>query len=422
MALDYRNPYEASLGDGLVLRTPRSGNDIERVAEFDGSIHGPLVAPFTRNLFFNRTAAEARDLIFVEDERSGEIVSSLCLIPWTWSFDGIEIPTGEMGIVGTKEAYRKRGLIRAQVDYFKQRLQERGCLLSQIQGIPHYYRQFGYEYALPLLGGRQLEFRDIPDTALEPFSFRLATANDIPVLTRLYDETAHDLAIHALRTTEVWHYLFEQSPGGETECDTWLIEDTQGNAVGYFRIPKVYFWTELVVNEVSRLSFAAALATLQKLKELAIAKSKPGIRLNIAANSTLMQLAQTLEGRALDQYKLQIYLPDVTRFIRTLAPVFECRVADSPFAGLTRVLHLGMYVETLALTFKSGMLVQVERVAPTGEEELRLPPRQFIPLILGDSGIEELRENFPDAYAEPLWRLLLGTLFPKLSAFIYPAY
>ena len=154
----------------------------------------------TRNLFIHHPNTQKEDLIFVEDTQSGRVVSSLCLIPWTWHYEGVAIPTGEMGIVGTLEEYRQRGLIRAQVEYFKRRLNERGCLLSQIQGIPYYYRQFGYEYALPLEGGLRIEPRYVPappdDT---PFTFRLAVLGDIPTLMRLYDEAAQDLAIHAAR-------------------------------------------------------------------------------------------------------------------------------------------------------------------------------------------------------------------------------
>ena len=137
-------PYQKKIGDGLILRTARDERDVERVAEFDGNTHGPEVTTMTRNLFLHHPQTSYQDLIFVEDEQSDQVVSSLCLIPWTWRCEDVTTPSGEMGIVGTLEAYRRRGLVRAQVEYFKRRLAERGCLLSQIQGIPYYYRQFGY--------------------------------------------------------------------------------------------------------------------------------------------------------------------------------------------------------------------------------------------------------------------------------------
>ena len=92
-----------------------------------------------------------------------------------------QIPVGEMSLVGTAEPYRRRGLVRAQVHQFKRRLAARGCLLSLIQGIPYYYRQFGYTYALPLEGGLIVNPRELPPIA-RGYTFRSATVEDIPLL------------------------------------------------------------------------------------------------------------------------------------------------------------------------------------------------------------------------------------------------
>jgi predicted acetyltransferase len=279
------------LGGGLVMRTAADEWDVERVAEFDGAIHGDSIAPMTRNLFLRHPSTSGRDLIFVEDEHTHQVVSSLCVIPWTLRFEGATLPAGEMGIVGTLESYRRRGLVRAQVAFFKQRLKERGCLLSHIQGIPFYYRQFGYEYALPLDGDLHLELREVPKPPNAPFTFRLAKLADMPELMRLYDEAAQDLGISAVRDEAIWPYLLTCTDGGETECENWLITDAQRKTVGYMRLPRFHFGEELMINEVSRLSADAALAALHHAKTLAEQQGNPGLRINVPLNSTLMQAA-----------------------------------------------------------------------------------------------------------------------------------
>jgi predicted N-acetyltransferase YhbS len=287
-----QTPYRRSLEDHLVLRTAADKQDIERVAAFNGTIHGPLVASMTRNLFTHHPHTRAEDLIFVEDEQSGQIVSSLCLIPWIWRYEDVDIPAGEMGIVGTLEAYRRRGLIRAQVKLFKRRLRERGCLLSQIQGIPYYYRQFGYEYALPLEGGLRLETCHVPDPPDTPFTFRRATPDDLSALMKCYDEAAQDLAIQA-----TWRYLLTHADGTEMERDTWIVQDADGQVAGYLCVPRHHFGEELVVSEVSRLGFDVALVALNHLKALTLEREKPGIRLNLPAHCTLMRLARAGRSR-----------------------------------------------------------------------------------------------------------------------------
>lgn len=415
-------PYRQPLENGLVLRTAASERDVERVAAFNGSIHAPGVVAMTHNLLIHHPHMRGRDLVFVEEERSGQIVSSLCLIPWTWRYESVEIAAGEMGIVGTLETHRNRGLVRAQVDYFKRRLRERGCLLSQIQGIPYFYRQFGYEYALPLEGGLRLELRHVPTPPDAAFSFRRATPEDVPALVRLYDEAAQELDIHAVRDEATWRYLLAHTHGTEMERDTWIVQEAGGGIAGYLCTPSYHFGEELAVSEVSRLGFDAALAALDHLKGLALERDKPGMRFNLPAGCTLMRVARSLGAHDLGTYAWQIHVPDFVALLRALGPVLERRIAGSPFAGLTRDVRVSLYRETLVLRFVAGKLTGVTSLDPAGDEPVRLPPLQLIPLVLGHRTLDELHATYPDASVAPTWRLLVDTLFPRATAFMYTIY
>jgi GNAT superfamily N-acetyltransferase len=417
--------YRRSLGDDLLLCTATSEEDVEQVAAFNGSIHGPEVGTMTESLFLYHPATRGRDLFFVKDEERNRVVSSLCLIPWTWRFESVEIPVGELGIVGTSEPYRRRGLIRLQVDAFKDRLRERGCLLSQIQGIPHFYRQFGYEYALPLEGGLRLELRHVPASPEPSLAFRLATSDDVPILRRLYDEAAQDLGIHTARGEGTWRYLQLRTDGTAMERERWIIQAPGEQVLGYVSVPRYHFGEELTVDEASRLSFEAALAALQHLKELAVEREKPGIRLNLPVNCTLARLGRALAGHDLGTYAWQIHVPDLAALLQALGPVLESRIADSPFAGLTQDVRIDLYRETLALRFEAGQLsqdIKRERGVSKGDVILRCPPLQCIPLILGYRTWQDLHSTHPDVNAPPTWRLLVDTLFPKLISFLYSPY
>jgi hypothetical protein len=418
-------PVRQPLEDNLILTTAASEEDVERVAAFNGSIHAPNVDILIRNLFLHHPATRGQDLFFVVDEKSDEIVSSLCLIPWAWRYGEVEIPVGEMGMVGTAEAYRGRGLVRAQVDAFKHRLHQRGCLVSHIQGIPYFYRQFGYEYALPLEASLRLELRQVPRSPEPSYTFRRATPEDIPALRQLYDEAARDLTIHTLRDEGTWHYLQTRADGTVTERERWMIQDPEGEDAGYMSVQRHPFGEELTIDETARLGFEAALATLQHARKLAVEREKPGIRLNLPPNATLTRLAQSLEAHDAGTYAWQIHVPDVVALLRALSPVLEHRIADSPFAGLTQKIQLNLYRERVALNFESGHLGQVARAesdTSAGDVILRCPPRPFIPLVLGHRTWRDLQAAYPDVLVPPLWRLLADTLFPTVTSFLYSPY
>ena len=96
-----------------------------------------------------------RRLPIVEEAATGRIVSSMNLISQTWTYDGIPFGVGRPELVGTEPEYRKRGLVRTQFEVVHALSAERGEMVQAITGIPYYYRQFGYEMAMGLGGGRQ---------------------------------------------------------------------------------------------------------------------------------------------------------------------------------------------------------------------------------------------------------------------------
>jgi hypothetical protein len=121
-------------------------------------------------------------------------------------------------------------------------------------------------------------------------------------------------------------------------------------------------------------------------------------------------------------YAGQIHGPDFGALLRALGPVLGRRLADSPFAGLSREVRVGLYRRTLALRFDSGRLTAVTDVGFTEGETVRFPPLQFIPLVLGYRSWEELAAVYPDVSIAPTARLLIETLFPRMTAFFYTVY
>ena len=452
--------FSKSLGDGLALKSVAGERDVERVAALNRAIHGEGVAAMAGELLLHHPHTRPEHWLFVEDEGSGQVVSSLCLIPWTWQYEGVTLRAGEMGLVGTLEAYRHRGLVRAQAARHAELLEEGGYDLSHIQGIPYFYRQFGYEYAIPLAGGWRVDLHLIPSTgervrsplragpdpqppnhltAQPPnYSFRRATLDDLPALMRLYDEAANDLSIHTVRDEAEWRYLLGPSTRTEMVAETWMVmgrgkrgkgeKGKEGvRMVGYFRVPAHGFGEGLIVNEVSRLSGDAALAVLGQLKALSVERNKPYIRLDLPANSTLVQVARYRDAHDLGYYAWQIRLIDVARLLRKLAPALERRLAASPLAGLTRDVCLNLYREAFEMRFVEGRLAAVEtlggelvRLADRGG--IRLPPPLLAPLLLGYRSREELCAAHHDVSVSGDLQHLVDVLFPKVQSFIYTVY
>src|SRR5512138_3220483 len=110
------------LGNGLVMRRSTS-EDADALAAFNGRIHGEdeldskRVAAWTHDLLARPHPTMNPDgCTIVEEAATGRIVSSMNLIPQTWTYEGIEFGVGRPELVGTLPEYRNRGLIRAQFE------------------------------------------------------------------------------------------------------------------------------------------------------------------------------------------------------------------------------------------------------------------------------------------------------------------
>src|SRR3954468_17390517 len=188
------------LGDGLVMRA----------ATFEDRgpvsiLHGTMLAgseeglPSERMIGFvfvlmsgSHPAPRASDFTLVEEKATGKIVSSMCLLSQTWTYEGIPFLFGQPEIVSTDPGYRRRGLVRAQLNEIHRWSAERGELVQGITGIPWYYRQFGYEMALSLDAYRRAFRSNVPrlkDGETEPHRFRPATVDDVPFIMEMYAQT-----------------------------------------------------------------------------------------------------------------------------------------------------------------------------------------------------------------------------------------
>ena len=151
------DPLPVDLGDGLVLRTARLA-DHRELAEFNATMHadaslpGSTLAIWTDDLFevAHPTFEPERDVTVVEDTATGRIVSALFLIPQLWTYAGVTVKVGQPELIATHPDYRRRGLVRAQFDVVHEWSRRAGHVWQFISGIPWYYRQFGYSYAIDL--------------------------------------------------------------------------------------------------------------------------------------------------------------------------------------------------------------------------------------------------------------------------------
>jgi len=410
--------YEKDLGSGLVLRSLRHEEDAAHFIALNAAVTDEGM--IAERLLSYHPDTNYDDYFLVVDEHTGQTVSTTCLLPWRCAYEDIILNVAMLEMVVTHPDYRHRGLVRAQIDHFHQVVDRRGFDLSIIQGIPYYYRQFGYAYALDHTPQVSLPAGRIPEepaNASPAYRWRPAAPADSDDLFHLYELAMAKTQLYVQRSPAYWRYLLEYGP-----YSIRLIEDSRtGRAAGYLAISQSD--GRLSVQENSLTGYDMGLAVLRQLKT-----EKAGeIRLVGSPANRLVRLAHSLGSSSLPAYQWLWRIPDPVRFLTKISPVLERRLASGGCAGLTAKFSLNLYRRAYTLNFEAGSLA----VEPLGFVDTSmgadggdwcLPPEAFIRLSLGYRSLDQLQDAWPDMLIKPASRYLLELLFPQLEAAILMPY
>jgi predicted N-acetyltransferase YhbS len=415
------------IGEGLVLRAVETDAHAAKVAALNGEVHGAEEEHIVRHWLFEGHPNIGRgDWLYVEDETNGQAVATLCLIPMTWRYGDQALPVAELGFVGTQPDYRGQGLQRALSDAFDRLALSRGYTLAAIEGIPGFYGQFGYEYAIPLNQRFDLEFEQVPgEPALDVYTFRPAEAGDVPTLQGLYDASIAPLDLAALRSADLWTHQLSVPPEITFYGVTTVIE-REGRVVGYLRWNDDDWIDRLRIQELAVQAGPRAcdliLAALRFARERGRAADKRGLRLWLPGNHPAVTLARYLGGTDRGHYGWQMKVLDPVGFLQAVGPALEARLAGSLLAGYSGSLTFDLYRSRLALRFVGGELRQVGPVEGGLRTDAGMTLNQATQLWLGWRGREALEDWYPDCWARSEARHLLDVLFPLAQVHIYIPY
>ncbi|TET11025.1 MAG: GNAT family N-acetyltransferase [Candidatus Thorarchaeota archaeon] len=417
------------LPDGFEFGIVKSDADLEELIKFNAVVHGDDDPEEIRRQIDNLPNLDRESNFYIRNLDKGIIVSAASAIPSVWMYEAIPLSNLELGWVGTLKEYRRKGLVRALYTHFEEILQRNEYHISTIMGIPYYYRQFGYDFILPMDRTVQLRVDQIPvpkNEARESIVFREASRDDIPNLMRLYDEHNSKMLVHAARTKDLWELQERFHREFEQEFKTMVLE-RDDRVVGYFRLcvrgekkqaPRG-LW--LSVMESSITTFDDVLQTLQYLRTRAAEANTCRIDLAGPAVNNLCRVAQNLGGHVDIGWKYQIRIPNMTRFLEQIRPALESRFIGTMFEGLTRELAINTYEHCYILSFVNGKLAPVKDIGmqEVGEyRNFRAPPNDLVRLVLGDYNTEELRSQNIDFIVSKELKPLVETLFPKKNSFI----
>ncbi|KAF9909617.1 hypothetical protein EC991_008275 [Linnemannia zychae] len=456
-------PERIDLGDGLIMRWSTAedkdalGECLAHAFRFEGAKrilpegqlpakNAYLLAMTARLMTGQHPLMSEYDFALVEDTNILEapkpgqaprplIVAATCLMLVSGFYGSVNMAWGLPEAVGARSEYRSRGLVkRLFLDMIHPAAEARGDLMLLISGIPYFYKQFGYENAIPETSGRLLKnfaalYPPSNNQQQPRFALREATSSDLPYLVRLSQHnrlfskaemgTPYDLAF--------WKFVVEtlsreNIPGHHNaHHHAAIVVDTKTSKDVGISLTAMSFgvlsWKIFTLDQdeatdgEDAVTYSEAMASvLSQLKDFDRAyyecysaklnnnilplESEMALRIrgefpahnfaNLAVALppthpvTLLLDSRKQIDPARDPYRMYTRIPSLPKFLLKIAPLLEKRVKES---GVWRDMSVrlqvdfyqrleGMSGRGLEIVLKRGKIVEANDWKPKSPEQL----------------------------------------------------
>ena len=413
------------LEDGLVLRNA-TPEDVPAIITHVRTVHGEEVVGGIKAMYESHPRMSWEDTFVVADDDAGVIVSSLVLLPGTWRLDGVTVPVAQMEAVGTLKDYRHRGFINLLNQEFEKRIGEICPVIQVIAGIPHFYRNFGYDYAADLGGAYPVTpgmVPQLPKDEKEPVHIEAVDEKNLKEY--LAYRNAHLPAgtwVKAIEPEDFQYYNFDV-PDPKTEGWFFNIIRENDKVVGVFilsrwesRLDIVDFYLDTYSHADSVLRFALARSE---------GYAGQSVRVVPPNQEVLREFIQARTGTAMRQrYAWYVKIPSVERFLKTIAPLVKTRLSASDYRDHEGELKVTDYRRGFAILIEKGSFAGIREVSERDPNayDLRLSKSALTRLLMGYETIDELQTHEPDAICRATMLPLVRRMFPKIGATVDPFY
>lgn len=211
------------LPGGLLLREARPA-DLDQIAALLADRGDPNDAEDHRLVVDDPAGGFDACAVVLDGDR---VVSTATLLDETVVLGGLPIPAGQVELVATDRAYEGRGLVRTLMGWAHERSARRGHLVQVMIGIPYFYRQFGYQYAIEIPQSRAVH--TVPAMPHDHI-VRAAGPVDIPLMAGLQDAVQRRFELSMPHSSMCWRALVARSGTSQ------VVVERAGRAVGTGRL------------------------------------------------------------------------------------------------------------------------------------------------------------------------------------------
>ena len=398
---------------------PETDEDYEALYQLMDAVFGEEDVRGITRRFVEHHPEMNKEHFFVVKQKN-RAVAGLLLVPQVWKLGEVELKVAEMGCVGTDPEHRRKGIQWILNSEFDKYARETGFDLCALAGIPYFYRQFGYQYAVELNYSTELKVEELPDKdvgiKVEKFE-----ETHIDVTDEILRKTQERYLMRSVRTKGIWRMQQTTGTYGGEPYESNIFT-RGGRIVGYSRYvvddeKKTINIRELGISENTSTEEIAA--TIRKqASEKCLTELKTGL-------SHIDEFSRYLISRGAKTnipYAWQVKIIDLPGFLSKIKPVLEHRMESSEYMRLSKDITFNFWKYAVKMKIEEGKIVSIEKAFGEEDRIIGLNPYAFIKLALGYKSRMELEKMYPDFRAQGDLRGLIDVMFPKQPSYIHYSY
>ncbi len=324
------------------------------------------------------------------------------------------MPAAQIEFVASAPAHRNRDLVRRCIEESHRRCEDAGRLVTYLTGIPYFYRQLGYEYAID---APPVHVVDADQRVEMPsgWTVRPARLGDHAAVVALHRSAQDDggADVRMVHDEARWRWFQRVDDAG------LLIADGPdgGRATGRAAFPDGPSDSTVLI-ELAATDPAGVDALVAHVQ--ATAPGAPVRMWDRPRTAVTPALTRWSEPRfEKGKWALYVRVADPARLLDELRPLLTARVERSPLAGTTADLTITLYQSSVVFALKDGEVVSATSGAgiqdPGAPMTIGVPPDHVATLLFGAHAASELERRHIDVVLGDQ-RALADALFPGVRA------
>ena len=398
----------------IIYKIARTKKDFECLKNMIKKIFDQEVYELADDLFYRSPKKEDNIYFCAYDNEAEKYVGILCLLDTPVKYGDVILKTAEYGIAGTLAEYRGQKINNKLTEMFFEKCKELNYNLAVIEGIPYFYRRYGFNYAVEMTN-EKIDLFDLDLNNNNNLKLRKAESKDIDFLIKSYKNTVDSYDLCKIKDRKIIKAQLNNYLSDPVKKDYYIIENLE-NKIGYLTMD---IGDEIHISDISNnLTFDQYESLIKYFKD----EGHKKITTDLKENNKFVKYLKSIGSTGGRWYSYQLKIIDEFKLLNKIKPILEKRIKNTIYSNEELTLNYDNYKEMIQIKINNGKINLQKLNRDELDSDLAFTPQGAVKLFFDEKQIEEITDFLPDCYVKDKYKDIVKELFTNMKGHFYVNY